>query len=527
MRLLGGMPLAIELAASRVRSMAPSELLRRLTQDAGTPMLDLLARNEQRTSAGNRHASMRHVVGWSWRQLNAEQAGLMRAMTVLAAPAQGGLVAALAGLEARQATRLLDSLCDASLVRAMEDASGTLRYVQQQPVREYAAEDCSLAEAQLARQRLRTWLLTRMLQAQKHGHVAMAAAVALDLPHLHAAVHTAPADGHGAAAWQLAIALRNHWDADDMPTSSLVALQQCLPALTEAAALSDAHELLALGFANTGEIPTALVHAEAAIAHAQAADDDRRLSHALTRWVLTKYYGGQFDTATLLRTLEQAWQLAQRSCDLSAQAHVRRVQSPLVSNLQLDYAQAERLSEQGQNLWEQAGNPTMARLCLIGRATMWAWQRQEEKALPVYEQCESAALADGDWNGALLAARQMGRVHVRLRRWPQAVQALRRAVHVGWQRRYGRGLANSLLNIGEALLMAGQPEAAACLHGFAQAHWARLFGTINPIETAELRRARRMLRLHLGAGRVEALRLRGASMDLAAAVELAMSPDAP
>lgn len=84
LRLLGGLPLAIELAAARLRALAPAELLQRLQEDAGSPLLDLLARPG---SAQTRHASMRQVVAWSWRQLQPEAAMLLRAMSVFAVPA--------------------------------------------------------------------------------------------------------------------------------------------------------------------------------------------------------------------------------------------------------------------------------------------------------------------------------------------------------------------------------------------------------------------------------------------------------
>jgi hypothetical protein len=58
-RALEGMPLAIELAASRVRSIAPADLLARL-RGAGTPRLDLLARAGPRGSLDSRHASMQY-----------------------------------------------------------------------------------------------------------------------------------------------------------------------------------------------------------------------------------------------------------------------------------------------------------------------------------------------------------------------------------------------------------------------------------------------------------------------------------
>ena len=529
-RLLGGMPLAIELAASRLRSLSPTELLQRLSVHAGTPMLDLLSRSALRTTANSRHASMRHVVGWSWRQLSADQAALMRAMTVFSTAAQLPAVAAVAGLPVPRTQVLLDTLCDACLVRQAPDLQGRPRYALPQPVREYASESWAADEARQARQRLRQWLTDLVSDARARGLATVAATIAPELAHVHASLLSAAADGQGAAALQLAVTLRSYWDADDLPTSCLLALQQCLPGLPptqqDSAHLSDAHELLSMGFASAGQTALATTHAEAAIACARQAGDERRLALALTRWVWALYTAGRFETETLLHTLAEARVLAQRSGDVTAQAMVLRVQATLVSNLQLDYAGAERLSEQGQQLWQQAGNPAMARVCLLNRAIMWAWQGLEEKALPVIEQCAAAALADGDWVGVLAAARQSGRVCMRLRRWPQALAALRHAVHVGWQRRYGRGLANALLNIPEALLMAGQSEAAARLHGFALAHWARLYGTINPIEAAEQRRTRRLLRLRLGSARAEALRVQGVAMELAVAVELALAPDA-
>ena len=527
-RLLGGMPLAIELAASRIRALTPAELLLRLSHGAGTPMLDLLARSTQRTTVSHRHASMRHVVDWSWRQLKEPQAALMGAMTVLAAPATLGAVAAVAGRPPAETRPLLEELCDACLVRATPDDGdgGGSRYVQQQPVREFAAERWPAEQARQARHRLRHWLMDSVARAQPRGPAAVAAAITPELAHVHAALASAPADGAVSDALDLALALRSYWELDDLPGSAVLALESGVPGLSDPGRLCDTHELLAQASANAGQKEAAERHALAAIAAARSAGDDRRLALALTRWVWTRYYAGQLQPEPLLGTLAEASALAQRSGDATAQATVLRVQAPLVCNLLLDYAAAEKLSEQGQLQWQRAGNPAMARVCLLGRATMWAWQGREAQALPVFAQCEAASLADSDWVGALTAARQTGRVCVRLRRWQPAVLAFSRALHVGWQRRYARGLANTLLNMPEALLMAGQADAAARLQGFALAHWARLFGPINRIEQAEQRRLRRLLRLRLGGAALEDLRIKGEWLELPQAVELAHSASA-
>lgn len=517
-RLLAGMPLAIELAASRVRSLSPADLLQRLREDAGTPMLDLLARTGQRATPGSRHASMRHVVDWSWRQLRAEPAALLGAMSVLGAPARADLIAAVGGLAPRTAQILLDELVDACLVRPTASEQGAPGYLLQQPVREFAAERFSADEARQARQRLRQWLLAFARQKP----APRAAAVAAEVAHVHAAILGASADGDAADGLRVALALRAYWDSDALPPSTLEALELGVASLAGPAERADAHELLALGWAGAALMPQAVRHAAAAVEAARAAGDDRRLALALVRSVSTDYFGGRFGVTEMLDTLAEASTRARASGDPHAQAAVLRLQGLAQSNLLLDYAGAERKAAESLVLWQQAGQPAMVRMTLMNQATMWAWMGRNEEALPLLLQMEQAGLADGDWYGAMNAARQAGRVLVRLRRGADAAVALRRAVQMSWQRRSARSLANSLLNLPEALLLASQPEVAARLHAFAGAHWERLYGGINRIEAAERKRARRLLRMHLGAQRLEALQLQGLALELPQAVELAL-----
>jgi len=519
-RLLGGMPLAIELAASRVRALTATELLTRLSEGAGTPMLDLLTRSALRTTPGTRHASMRHVVDWSWRQLEPAQAGLLRAMSVFGSAACAPAIAAVTDVPLREAEALLCQLHDASLVHSNPPADATTqstRFALLQPVREFAADRWAEADADAAqaRARLRDWLIGFARQAVQHGPTA----VASEVPHVHAAIVSAMADGAAHQALELAIVLRPYWDADDLPLSTLLALEQSAGHADSRSKRADIHELLALGFGSAGLSAKSLGHAQAAV---ESADDDRRRALTLARWVWATYSAGRLEVGPIMQALDQAAALATRSGDLLARATVLHVQTTMVSNLLLDFAGSELLATEGQALWETLGHAAMARSMHIARATMRAWQGRNQEALLVLQHCEDAARADGDWVGALRAARQLGRVNIRLRQWQPAAAALRRAVQLGWQRRYPRGLANALINLPEAMLMAGQPLAAARLHAAAVAHWARLYGTMNRIEAAESRRTRRLLRLHHGATRTDALRAEGQGLDLPAAVALAL-----
>ncbi len=516
-RLLGGMPLAIELAASRMRSLTAGELLHHLRDQPGSPTLDLLSRGATRASADVRHASMRHVVAWSWQQLSPAQAAMMQALSVFTAPARLEAVTAVAATtlgDVTVAPLLLDELRDASLLRVVQDGRGSTRYALLQPVREFAAEAVPETLARAARGRLRAWLIEFATQAAQAGP----GMVAPELDHVHAAIVSAGADAAGADAMRLAASLRSYWDSDSLPLSSMLALEQAVDDSHDAALRCDVHELLSYSRGSAGCAADAVRHAAAAQA---LAPDDGRRSMAMTRWVWAVYFDGRYDT-DFDTALDQAMAWAQGAADVAAQALALRVRALITCNLKLDYACAQQLAEQAQVLYERLGNRQMVYFTLLNRATMWAWQGRNLEALAVLVECEPALAADGDWAGLMHCTRQMGRVLIRLRRFDDAVAAFRRSLNTCWQHHLMQGLAMGLLHLPEALLHGPELEAAAQLQGFAPAHWARLFPRLNRIEAREMQRARRMLRLRLGSARAESLRVAGSSLTLAGAVALAM-----
>jgi tetratricopeptide (TPR) repeat protein len=122
---VAGVPLAIELAARWVRSVAPAVIADRLTSD-----LDLLA-----TSAPDverRHRSLRAVIDWSWQLLSDDE---RRVLARLSVP-RGGFDLDAAAAVAGATLPLLAGLVDHSLVNVVQDG----RYAMHELVRQYAAE---------------------------------------------------------------------------------------------------------------------------------------------------------------------------------------------------------------------------------------------------------------------------------------------------------------------------------------------------------------------------------------------------
>ncbi|MET9245468.1 BTAD domain-containing putative transcriptional regulator [Nonomuraea sp. NPDC003709] len=129
---LDGLPLAIELAAARLRSFTLDEVDARLAD-----RFRLLSRGER--TAAPRHQTLRAVVDWSWGLLDPDEQALARRLTVFA----GGVTLAdaerVCGLDgpagSDDVAAVLAGLVDKSLVEAHDG-----RYRMLETVREYCAE---------------------------------------------------------------------------------------------------------------------------------------------------------------------------------------------------------------------------------------------------------------------------------------------------------------------------------------------------------------------------------------------------
>ncbi|MEU9871288.1 BTAD domain-containing putative transcriptional regulator [Actinomadura sp. NPDC048021] len=130
-RALDGLPLAIELAAARLRSLPVAEVATRLDD-----RFRLLSRGNR--TAPPRHQTLRAVVEWSWDLLDEAEQTLARRLTVFA----GGLTleAAMGVCGLDDADELLVELADKSLVQS--DGS---RYRMLDTVRAFCAERLAAA----------------------------------------------------------------------------------------------------------------------------------------------------------------------------------------------------------------------------------------------------------------------------------------------------------------------------------------------------------------------------------------------
>ena len=128
---LHGLPLAIELAAARLRSLVVADLKAMLVPGEGAgagPGLALLSRSGPRAPEDARHASVLQVLQWSWQQLSAEEQAPLAALACCDGGASLNLAALLSGLSLLQVALRIDGLVSASVAFETHDAGAASRY---------------------------------------------------------------------------------------------------------------------------------------------------------------------------------------------------------------------------------------------------------------------------------------------------------------------------------------------------------------------------------------------------------------
>ncbi|GAA4675928.1 BTAD domain-containing putative transcriptional regulator [Phytohabitans rumicis] len=198
---LDGMPLAIELAAARLRALTPDQIAVRLGD-----RFRLLTGGSR--TALPRHQTLRAVIDWSWELLDEAERALWRRLAVFA----GGATLDAVEEVCEGDLDLLAALVDKSLVVA--DADG--RYRMLETIKAYGLERLAEAgETDRVRQAHARYFLRLARQADRRlrsrEQLEWIARLHADHDNLHAAMRWAIAAGDARLAVRFAVALGWYW----------------------------------------------------------------------------------------------------------------------------------------------------------------------------------------------------------------------------------------------------------------------------------------------------------------------------
>jgi predicted ATPase len=296
-RRLDGMPLAIELAAARLRSLSLAGLHDRLDQ-----RFRLLTGGSR--SAMPRQQTLRATVDWSYSLLNGPEQVLLRRLSVFAEGFDLEAAEEVCGLddiEVFDITDLLGSLVDKSLVVA-EPTGGAVRYRLLETIRQFAAErlvEGDVSEALAVAAAHRAHFLARAERAAPHltgaDQARWFARLDADQANLRRAIEHAVGDPEATVpALRFAVALRRYWWVRPRSDETFGLLRPVLerPEAESEPALLAAALVTAAVVDRTFDIARSLRLGDRALEIARRIDHDRLLVESL--WILcaARFFAG-------------------------------------------------------------------------------------------------------------------------------------------------------------------------------------------------------------------------------------------
>jgi predicted ATPase/DNA-binding CsgD family transcriptional regulator len=224
---LDGLPLAIELAASRMRSFGPAELVEHLDQ-----RFELLSAGAR--TALPRHRTLRGAIDWSYELLDDDERALLNRLGVFPADFDYAAVRSVCAADdpgGRAVVRLLPRLVDKSLVSTV--GRGPRRYRLLETIRTYAAERLAASGSELViRRRHAAHYLA--LAGQAAGRLrspdqrAWLDRLITEQPNLRAALAHSITTGDMESAWRLVAMLQRFWDITGQRREAQGWIQQAL-----------------------------------------------------------------------------------------------------------------------------------------------------------------------------------------------------------------------------------------------------------------------------------------------------------
>ncbi len=558
-RRLDGMPLAIELAAARIRSLPPGELTRHLHQRF-TVLISPI-----RTQA-TRHQTLLAAVDWSYQLLGAEERALLRRLSVF----RGGFyldagqrVCGTDPLSPDAVLQILPDLVDKSLVVVDYAGEARTRYRLLETMREFGKERLDAAESG----RLRD------VHAEHYREVAESAAsmlrgpeqqtwireLTIDYENLRKALRWAAA-ALPETAVRLAVALSDYWDSVGPRSEGQEWLQRAV-ALSDSLTpkLQIAARVAASDICSSAHASLARRYAEEALAKALSSGDVRAEAAALRALSFSLLLEGHPAEATdygrralrLFESLDDHWEIAlslerlgqaefpdpvaaiddlKRSLALYRKVGDRKREGPVLYKIaerlaqsHADTEQAMAYAEEAVALCEEIGNLHDRAHAQLECGKILRRRGQPDRSIDRLQDALQQLTRSGDERCSVRTLTAMGLAYLENDDIDDAREVLRPSLSRGARLQDQHTSRVALAGLARVFASDGHLEAAATLYGFADELGRRLAAPVS--DASQQRRATLVddLRARMDPDRFDAAWEQGRAMDLAEAVTYALT----
>ncbi len=480
---LDGLPLALELAAARVKLLSPQAILSRLEK-----RLDLLTGGAD--DLPERQRTLRDAIEWSYNLLEPAEQTLLARLGVFAGGCSLELADAVAGegMALGESFEALASLVDKSLVRQRDGAEGEPRFGLLETIREYALERLEQSGELDELRRRHAMRFLELVEAAEPELTRANQALWLDRldeenDNIRAAITWAVGAGEVELALRMAGALVRFWSTRGLMREGRARLAEALaaPGSVEPATLAKAH--FAAGYAAVGEgdFLAARSDFERSLELAREAADERAEGAALAQLAWLASVGGEPERARELA--EQSAELAERVGDKLTASGAATTLADLAAAAG-DRDEAIALYERGLALRRALGDKRLVANSLVGHGRAQFLKGDYERARTLLDEALVLARQVKDTWIISVALGNLGRVELCADGDPRKARALLvEALQLARDRNDRRGAAQWAQSLAAACALEQRPADASQLSACAAALLETTGAEISPAES--------------------------------------------
>jgi len=508
-RMVEGLPLAIELAASTLKAQPCATIADEIAADLRT----LATRFRD---VPERHRSIVAAFDHSWRLLSVEEQRVFRRLSVF----RGGFQTEAAHQVAGASNDTLSALVDKSLLR--RDAAGRLD--THELVRQYASEKLAESgEAEQIREQHLAWVLQMAQEAEPHlmgkGQADWLARLESEIDNLRAALQWTIDRAQAETALQLSAALSRFWLLHSHLKEGSQWLEQALSLGSPSRSLARAQAL-----AGAGRLAYAQANQSLAIALAQQASelyrelgDQRGMAATLNNLGVFTVDQGDLERAKsiytesleLYRAIEDKWGIAAALNNLGIvlrlQGHYQQAKACFEQSLAIrqelgdkhslalsflnlgniarhlgDHAQAQTLYEESLALFRQVGDKAGMASSINSTGILARLQGDLTQAVACHQESLALRQEIGDRLGTSLSLNSLGYTYLARGDTSDAERCFVQSLTVLREQGDKSHIVLDLVGLATTARLLGDPLRAARLYGAAQALRKRVGSAIEP-----------------------------------------------
>jgi len=522
---LDGLPLAIELAAARLKFLSPSALRTRLAS-----RLQLLTGGARDLPA--RQQTLRGAIDWSYDLLNPAEQKLFRRLAVFVGGCTLEGVEAVCNTKSDLGLDLLDgmaSMVDKSLVQQVEQAGGESRFVMLETIREYGLEKLAASgEEALTKRAHAAYCLVLAEEEASEGNGAARTdwqgRLEIEHDNFRAALEWLTESGNAEWGLRLGAALFRFWETREYLAEGRERLEKILKVPGAASTKLRARVVFAAGVlaGEQGDYDSANALIEECLRIARESQDKRGMAVSLNALAVNARDQGDLGAS---RTLFQESLLLWR--ELVDPLAVARSLSNLanVAKLQRDYAHARSLYEECLAIFRELGDREGVAWSLNYQGDVARDQGDGAAARSLYQESLATFRQLDDRWGIASSLADLGNLARDQRDYHAAHSLYRESLKMFQQLEHKRGVARLLECL--ACLAAAQLRSdwSLSLAGTAAALRQTLGAPLTPAEQVKLERSLAPARQALTNTAGATAWLQGWVMPLERAIDEALKPD--